>query len=102
MDVAREQQLAIDARDGAALRFGIDAVGIGRIRHPPEAVAAVEVLPARVGDASSVCGVAHPRAVVLKAAVHLVGVLVVDGLQDNSSWVGASAYGGGITNSLLS
>src|SRR5207237_4824619 len=48
-----------------------------RIRHGPEAVAAVEVLPALVGDAARIRRVARPGAVVLEAAVHLVRVLCV-------------------------
>ena len=70
--------VAVDAADLAALRLGVDVVRIGRILPHPEAVAAVHVLPARIGDAAGIGRVADPGAVVLQAAVDVVRVGHVD------------------------
>ena len=59
----------------AALVFRVEVVGVGRIGEHPEAVAAVHVFPAAVGDAAGVGGIADPAAVVLQAAVDVVRVL---------------------------
>ena len=69
---------AIDAAEFPALRFRIDVVRVGGIFPRPEAVAAVHVLPTRVGDAARVGRIADPGAVVLQAAVDVIGLGVVD------------------------
>ena len=71
-------RLAVDSADVAALRFGIDVRRIARIGEHPEAVAAVEILPLRLGDAAGKLRLADPRAVVLESAVHLVRLVHVD------------------------
>ena len=71
-------RLAIHPPDLAALRLGVDVVGIARIGEHPEAVAAVEVFPAAAGDAARIRRVADPRAVVLQAAVDVVRAIHVD------------------------
>ncbi len=78
LDVARLVRVLVHARDRAALVFGVEVVGIGRVGEHPEAVAAVHVLPAAVGDAAGIGRVAHPAAVVLQAAIDVVRILVVD------------------------
>src|SRR5713101_6597827 len=75
--VARRHRPAIDPADEAALRLDVDRLGIRGVRHRPEPVAAVEVLPAPVADAAAVSRVADPGAVVLQAAVDVVGVRFV-------------------------
>ena len=79
LHVARRHRPAIDAPDEAALRFDVDRLRIGGIGHCPEAVTAVEVLPAPVADSAAVSGVADPGAVVLQPAVDVVGVRSVEG-----------------------
>jgi hypothetical protein len=79
LDVARGHRAPVDAADVAALRLDVDGLRIARVRLRPEAVAAVEVLPALVRDAATVRGVADPGAVVLQAAVDVVRVGHVDG-----------------------
>ncbi len=79
LQLADGAQVAIDAADVAALRLGVHGIGIAGVGHGPESVPAEEVLPAAVGDAALVLGIAHPRAVVLEPSVDLVRVLVVDG-----------------------
>src|SRR5205085_7334689 len=54
LNAARLVRLAIDAADVAALRFGIDVIGIGRICKYPESVAAIDVFPTVVGDSSRI------------------------------------------------
>src|SRR5947207_2582695 len=49
LDAARFMRLAIDAADVAALRFGVDIVGIGWIGENPETIAAVNIFPATAG-----------------------------------------------------
>ena len=74
LDVARLEGAAVHAPDEAALRLGVDEVGIRGIGEHPEAVAAVQVLPAVAGDAARVDRVADPRAVVLQPAIDVVRV----------------------------
>src|SRR5208283_1008691 len=66
--------VAIDARDFAALRFGVSVIRIGGIGEGPEAVAAEEILPAAIGDAGRILGIADKGAIVLEAAVDLVRI----------------------------
>src|SRR3954469_9075264 len=77
LDIPRGQRAAIDPRNVAALIFGIGVIRVGRIGEGPEAVAAVEVFPAVVGDAARIFLVADPAAVVLQAAIDLIRVLHV-------------------------
>ena len=70
-------RVAIHAADFSALRFGVDVVGIGRVFEHPEAVAAIHVFPARVGDAAGIGRISHPGAVVLQAAIDVIGVGIV-------------------------
>ena len=78
LDESRQARATVDAAEEAALRFGIDEVGVGRIGPHPEAVAEIQVVPARIRDAARKRRITGPRTVVLQAAVHLVRVLVVD------------------------
>ena len=78
LNVARRHRPAIDPPDEAALRFDVHGLRIGGVGHNPEAVAAVEVLPASVADSAAVGGVADPGAVVLQPAEDVVGVRSVD------------------------
>ena len=77
LDGAGFVRVAIHAADLAALGFGIDVVRIGRVFEHPEAVAAEHVFPARVADAAGIRRIAHPGAVVLQAAIDVIGVRVV-------------------------
>ena len=70
-------RLSVDTRDFPALVFGVHVVLIGRIDEHPEPVAAVHVLPATVGNAARIFGVADPGAVVLQAAVDVIRPVVV-------------------------
>src|ERR1019366_7428207 len=79
LDVAGGERAPVDPADEAALPFRVDEVRVERVHEDPEAVAVVEVLPPAVRDTARVRRVARPRAVVLQAAVHLVGVLFVHG-----------------------
>src|ERR1700680_1901472 len=74
LDATRCQRRLIYASDVATLRFGIDVRGIGGIRKDPESISVVEIFPAAVGDAAGIGGIAHPRTVILQAAVHMVGI----------------------------
>src|SRR6202035_6097878 len=67
-----------DAADAATLVFGKDVVRIGSVGEYPEAVAVEHVFPARTGDAARIGGVTYPGAVVLQAAVDVVGVGVIE------------------------
>ena len=69
--------VAIHAADLAALGFGIDVGRIGGVFEHPEAVAAEHVFPARIGDAAGIGRIAHPRAVVLQAAIDVIRIGVV-------------------------
>jgi hypothetical protein len=77
LDVARLVGLAVNAPDVAALRLGVDVVGVFGVGEHPEAVAAVHVLPLRVADAAGVGRVADPGRVVLQPAVDAEGSLHV-------------------------
>ena len=78
LDVPRLVGTHVDAADAATLVFGKDVVRIGGIGEHPEAVAVEHVFPARTGDAARICGVTYPGAVVLQAAIDVVGVGVVE------------------------
>src|SRR5206468_1247576 len=71
-------RLPIDASEVAALRLGVYIRGVARIGEYPEAIASVQILPLRLGDATRVLRLAGPRAVVLQPAVDLVRPVVVD------------------------
>ena len=77
MQITRLMRVAIHSANFAALRLGVEIVGIGGILEHPEAVAAEHVFPARVAHAAGIRRVAHPGAVILQAAVDAVGVGVV-------------------------
>src|ERR1700680_2972923 len=78
LDVPRLVGTHVDAADAAALVFGKDIVRIGGIGEHPESGAVEHVFPAGTGDAARIGGVAYPGAVVLQAAVDVVGVGVVE------------------------
>jgi hypothetical protein len=46
LDAANLQSVAIDAADLSPLRLSVEVIGIGGILERPEAIAAVDVLPA--------------------------------------------------------
>ena len=54
LDVASFMRVAIYPADLAALIFGIDVIGIGRIREHPEAIAVVHVFPRAIGDPAGI------------------------------------------------
>ena len=58
-------RVAIYPTDLAALIFGIDVIGIGRILKHPKAIATVHIFPLRIGDTTRVLRVAHPGTIVL-------------------------------------
>src|SRR6266436_5610402 len=50
---------------------------IGRIRKDPKSISAIKVFPAAISDTARIRGIAHPCAVILQAAEHVVGILHV-------------------------
>ena len=74
LDAARKVGDAIDTANLATLGFGVDVVGVRRILMHPEAIAAIHIFPARVGDAAGIGRIAHPRAVVLQPAINVVRI----------------------------
>src|SRR5579864_6173577 len=64
LDVASAQRVTVYSGNLTALRFGINIIGVCRVFKYPETVAAVNVFPARVGDAARIRGIAHPNAVI--------------------------------------
>src|SRR5882672_1605173 len=78
LDGSRFERGPIHAADGAALRLGVDVTRFGGIGKDPESISAIKILPAAVGNAAGVGGIAHPRAVILKPAKHMVRVLPID------------------------
>ena len=65
-------RMPVHPADLAALGFGINVIRVGRIFEYPETVAAINVFPARIGDAARIRRIAHPEAVVLQPAVDVV------------------------------
>src|SRR5580693_729308 len=78
MNVTKIGVPAIYAVYVAALRLRINISGVRRILKHPESVAAEHRLPLRVADATPITGLARIGAVVLQAAINLVGFGVVD------------------------
>src|SRR5262245_20601989 len=70
--------VAIHPADLASLVFRVDVVWIRRILEHPESIAVEHVFPTMIGDTTRVLRIAHPRAVVLQPAIHLVRVLLVE------------------------
>src|SRR6202035_3794382 len=67
----------IDAADCASLIFGVDVIGIRGILENPEAVATINVFPARIVDASGIRRVSNPTTVILQPAVNMIGIGVI-------------------------
>src|SRR5215471_9949686 len=78
LDAAPAQRVAVYSGNFAALRLSVNVVRIGRVFKHPEAIAPVNIFPARIADAAGIRGVAHPNAVVLQAAINVVGVRIVN------------------------
>src|SRR6266481_6289924 len=78
LDIAAVERMPVDAANGAALRFGVNPVRIGGIGEYPEAVTAIQVLPARVADSARIRRVAHPGAVVLQSTVDAVRIIIIN------------------------
>src|SRR6266851_10315507 len=78
LDASRFERGPIHAADGTALGLGVYVTWFGGIGKDPESISAIEILPAAVGNAAGVGGIAHPCAVVLETAKHVVGVLHID------------------------
>ena len=70
--------VSIYARDLAALIFGVNVIGISGIGEHPEPVAVVHVFPLRVGDAPGILRFAHEGTIVLQAAIHAIGIVIVE------------------------
>jgi hypothetical protein len=51
-NIALLQRVPVDASNFPALRFGVNIISVCRIGKYPESVAAIEIFPARVGDAA--------------------------------------------------
>ena len=77
-DASSFQRMSVHAANRAALRFGVDVVGVGWILERPKSIAAINVLPLRVGNAARVGGIAYPCAVVLQTAVDVIRILIID------------------------
>ena len=74
------QGVAVRTDDAAALRFEVDVVlRCNRIGEHPEAVAASERFPLRIGDAAGITRRRDPAGVVLQTAIDLIRILVVHG-----------------------
>src|SRR5260370_33996060 len=54
LDVAAVERMPVDAANGAALGFRINPIGIRGIGEYPEAVTAIQDLPARVADSARI------------------------------------------------
>src|SRR5689334_4262065 len=72
-----DQRVAVDPANRSALGLRIDIIRVCRVFEYPESVAAVDVLPARIRNASGIRRISNPRAVVLQPAVYVVRVRVV-------------------------
>src|SRR5438046_2174106 len=72
IDLARLAGGATNADDAAALRLEVDDVGVVGVGDDSESVAAAEIAPVPVGDATGRDRRRGPRAVVLQAAVDVV------------------------------
>src|SRR5208282_3121862 len=69
--------MPVDAADLPALIFGVDIVRISGVLKSPESVAVINIFPPRVGNSAGVRGIANPTAVVLQAAIHMIGIRIV-------------------------
>src|SRR2546423_15126806 len=78
LDIARLMRAPVDAADRPTLGFCVEVVGIGRIDEHPEAVTAVHVFTLVSRDAARIFRRPDPGAVVLEAAVDVIGPVHVD------------------------
>ena len=69
--------MAIHAPDLAALILRVNVIGVGRVRKHPEPVAVVHIFPLMICDSAGILRIAHPRAVVLKAAVNAIRIFAI-------------------------
>ena len=60
LDVTRIEGKAVDASNFSALVLGVNIVGIGGVRKYPEAVAAIKIFPAAIGDPGRIRRITHP------------------------------------------
>ena len=74
---ARFERVAVDPADIAALVFGVDVIGIGRIDEGVKAIAVEDIFPLRVGDAAGIFRLADPAAVILQSAVDPIRIGVI-------------------------
>src|SRR5208282_3895445 len=77
LDEAALQREAIDARDKAALRFGVNVARVGWIGKRPKPISATKVFPPAIADPAWILRIAHPHAVVLQPAKHVIRISVV-------------------------
>ena len=70
-------RVPIYASDFTALILGIDVIRISRVLEHPKPIAIEHVFPARVGNATGVLRVAHPRTVILQTTVNVVRIVIV-------------------------
>ena len=78
LDIARLMRAPVDAADRPTLGLCVEVVGISRIDEHPEAVAAVHVFPLVSRDAARIFRRTDPGAVILQAAVDVIGPVHVD------------------------
>ena len=77
MNIPRLMRVPIHPGKLATLRFRINVRRISRVLEHPESVAVQHVFPVRVGYAAREGRSAHPGAVILQAAVDMIGIGIV-------------------------
>src|ERR1051325_9764629 len=86
LDVARVQSFSVDARNRAALRFGVNVIRIGRIGKRVESIASKNAFPLRNADAAEILRAPDPVRIVLQSAINLIRISI-----------GSSEYPGGVS-----